>query len=560
MTWHIIAVTEILASGFRRVAQKAQPTLTDIVARIRGSPVVHADETGWREDGDNGYVWTFSTPTERYFLRRGRTKAVVDEALGADFAGVLVSDFYAAYHHYDGPQQRCWAHLLRDIHDLRALHPEDEPLARWADAVHDVYAKAKAFPHPSEQQRRRAGLALEQRLLARCRPYLDDPTSARAKLRRHVTKHIKSLPRTGCGELFVFVAEPEVPPDNPPQADRRARPAAGGDQTEDQRRHPLQAGHLHQDDLSVGLRYLANPRHQHPHRMPTTARFPPTLKNCRARSPVDVYLWMRIMKTQNPPSAEFQLWWQGEEGLLLSTECRSRLFMIPPMRRIPLPHEPGGMIPRPCGCIEPGIYYCDQHGLGVGLQLSGTELPSDARLPERGRVPQSISLATVEDDFEYEFVHDGLKVTHVPTDSDYHGSLQPGDVITHVNQRSYQRGMFAPLRRDLIEGKRDDIFVSVRRPGYDREIGFVLVRKRMSINMGTPGSELIACGYCKGDGGAGRGWKCEVCGGIGRVFMKGPIVQCGYCKGNGGAGRGWRCEVCKGVGQVPADAVKRYGN
>ena len=31
-------------------------------------------------DGHNGYVWTFSTPTERYFLRRGRGKAVVDES------------------------------------------------------------------------------------------------------------------------------------------------------------------------------------------------------------------------------------------------------------------------------------------------------------------------------------------------------------------------------------------------------------------------------------------------------------------------------------------------
>ena len=83
--------------------------------------MVHADETGWRENGVNGYVWTFSTPTERYFLRRGRNKEVVDEALGEDFAGALVSDFYAAYHHYDGPKQRCWAHLLREIHDLRAL-------------------------------------------------------------------------------------------------------------------------------------------------------------------------------------------------------------------------------------------------------------------------------------------------------------------------------------------------------------------------------------------------------------------------------------------------------
>ena len=65
-----------------------------------------------------------ATSCERYFLRRGRGKAVVDEALGESFSGVLVSDFYAAYHHYDGPKQRCWAHLLRDIHDLVALYPK----------------------------------------------------------------------------------------------------------------------------------------------------------------------------------------------------------------------------------------------------------------------------------------------------------------------------------------------------------------------------------------------------------------------------------------------------
>ena len=113
--------------------------------------MVHADETGWREDGNNGYVWTFSTPTQRYFLRRGRGKAVVDEVLGPDFAGVLVSDFYAAYHHYDGPKQRCWAHLLRDVHGLRVLHPQDHRLAQWADAVHQLYRQAAAFTHPGRE-------------------------------------------------------------------------------------------------------------------------------------------------------------------------------------------------------------------------------------------------------------------------------------------------------------------------------------------------------------------------------------------------------------------------
>ena len=57
-----------------------EPEAQNILDRIRASPVVHADETGWGQDGVNGYVWTFSTPTERYFRRRGRNKEVVDEA------------------------------------------------------------------------------------------------------------------------------------------------------------------------------------------------------------------------------------------------------------------------------------------------------------------------------------------------------------------------------------------------------------------------------------------------------------------------------------------------
>ena len=219
--WYLQTVHQLslsvgtLVGVIHRVARQAQGELGSIRERIRGSPVVHADETGWRENGVNGYGWTFSTPTERYFLRRGRNKEVVDEALGEDFAGALVSDFYAAYHHYDGPKQRCWAHLLREIHDLRALYSRDKQLAQWADAVHRIYRQATAFSHTSRKQRRAAQLALEKRLLALCRPCLDDPLAVQGKLCRRIDKHLK--------ELFVFVAEPEVPPDNN-AAERSLRP------------------------------------------------------------------------------------------------------------------------------------------------------------------------------------------------------------------------------------------------------------------------------------------------------------------------------------------------
>ena len=218
--WYLDTVHQLrlsvgaIVSAIHRTAQRAQPAGAASLDRIRASPVVHANEAGWRQSGAYGYVWAFSTPTERYFLRQGRGKTVVDEALSDSFSGVLVSDFYAAYHHYDGPKQRCWAHLLRDIHDQRSLYPDAAPLARWADVVHGIYDRAKACTHPQAKRRRTAQLALERQLLALSQPFRHDPSATQAKLCRRIERHIKSLPRTGCGELFVFVAEPAVPSDN----------------------------------------------------------------------------------------------------------------------------------------------------------------------------------------------------------------------------------------------------------------------------------------------------------------------------------------------------------
>jgi hypothetical protein len=203
-----------ITGALARVAARAQPLLGEIRAAIRASPVVHGDETGWRENGRNGYAWTFSTPTERVFVRGSREKAMVDAVLGADFSGVLVTDFYAAYDHYAGLKQRCWAHLLRDIHDLTTQHPTEAGVQGWAKAVSALYQRAVAArPTPAErvpQQR-----AFEREVLTLCQPYLADETAPQAVLCRRIAKYLP--------ELFVFVADPRVPPTNN-AAERSLRP------------------------------------------------------------------------------------------------------------------------------------------------------------------------------------------------------------------------------------------------------------------------------------------------------------------------------------------------
>ena len=202
-----------LVGATQRVAARADPVVTDIRAQIRDSPMVHADETGWREDGRNGYVWTFSTPTHRYFVRGKREKAVLQEALGEAFSGVLVSDFYVAYTNYDGRHQYCWAHLLRDIHDLAVGHPRVAGVRGWADAVHALYERAQAFADPDPAARRVAARAFQTELRALCAPYLPrSPAEATvtAPPQRTLCQRIEQhLP-----DLFVFVEDPAVPPTN----------------------------------------------------------------------------------------------------------------------------------------------------------------------------------------------------------------------------------------------------------------------------------------------------------------------------------------------------------
>ena len=145
-------------------------------------------------------------PADRLKSAGGRGGEVVDEALGESFGGILVSDFYVTYHHYPGLKQRCWAHLLRDIHKLKALYPEDAGLARWARRVQRLYAKARKWAATGGRPPHRGQLALEKRLLALCRPFLEDPLAVQGKLCRRIERHIK--------ELFVFVSHPETPSDN----------------------------------------------------------------------------------------------------------------------------------------------------------------------------------------------------------------------------------------------------------------------------------------------------------------------------------------------------------
>ncbi len=196
-----------IVAALDRVAQRGKVLEAQIRQRVRASPAVHADETHWRENGASGFIWD-------------RTKSVVDEVLGDStqtdaFSGVLCTDFYAAYHHYPGLKQRCWAHLLRAMHELKVEYPHNAELQRWAAQVHGVYTRAKRFKPAKEAERIRAKERFEQRLLGLCEPFATDAQAPQRRLCARIQRHLQ--------ELFVFVLDPQVPADNN-AAERSLRP------------------------------------------------------------------------------------------------------------------------------------------------------------------------------------------------------------------------------------------------------------------------------------------------------------------------------------------------
>ncbi len=99
--------------------------------------------------GSNGYIWSVSTPTLRYYeYHHSRGHEVVEALLGEDFQGVLGSDFYAAYNIHQGLHQRCWVHFLRDGHELKEQYADDATVQQWFTQVKALYERARAYGGP----------------------------------------------------------------------------------------------------------------------------------------------------------------------------------------------------------------------------------------------------------------------------------------------------------------------------------------------------------------------------------------------------------------------------
>lgn len=189
-------------------ADLVNPVVERLFELLKTEPVVHADETGWRINGKNVWIWCFCNPRlALYLCDEHRSGEVVKRVLGESIEGVLVTDFYAAYHQLDAVKQKCLVHLLRELHTLRdevssvAKETYIQPLMTL---LQDAIALGRDRATMTDAAFATARTSLDRRLdqLIYTRP--TEPHSQR--INKRLVKHRF--------DLLLFLDRSDVPPDN----------------------------------------------------------------------------------------------------------------------------------------------------------------------------------------------------------------------------------------------------------------------------------------------------------------------------------------------------------
>jgi len=109
-----------------------------LLRKILSSSAIHIDETNLNILGFQQYVWVLTDGSHVVFrLTPGRETGFLHSLL-EKYEGTVVTDFYGGYDGLPCRQQKCLAHLIRDLNDDLWKNPFDEEYERFVEAVRDL--------------------------------------------------------------------------------------------------------------------------------------------------------------------------------------------------------------------------------------------------------------------------------------------------------------------------------------------------------------------------------------------------------------------------------------
>ena len=128
-------------AGFRdQLSRELKPLYEKLKEQLKADDFIHADETGWRVDGDNRWLWKFSNKRVSVtHIDKSRGQKVVKDILGEEYNGVLISDFLSAYNKIKSKKQRCLAHIMRDLEKvIKYWNEEDQQTVAYCKRLMEI--------------------------------------------------------------------------------------------------------------------------------------------------------------------------------------------------------------------------------------------------------------------------------------------------------------------------------------------------------------------------------------------------------------------------------------
>ena len=206
-----------LWAALHQLARRLASVPDRLLLEYRRTRVKHADETGWRNDGHNGYAWLFCTERISLFrFRQSRSATVAKEVFGAKrLPGILVVDRYNGYNQTPCSIQYCYAHLLREVQDLGKEFPEVGEVSQFVGSFAPLLAGAmqlRAQPLSAAGFHQQA-VDLKAQI----------QTLVQASAQHPGIQKIQNLFREKAARLYHWAKNPAIPADNN-RAERELRP------------------------------------------------------------------------------------------------------------------------------------------------------------------------------------------------------------------------------------------------------------------------------------------------------------------------------------------------
>ena len=123
--------------------------------KMRKARTKHADESGWRVDGINHYIWLFiNKEIALYKIRKGRGSDVPLEVLGGQINKILNCDGFSAYTKLTKLTgillQLCWFHILKNSRKHKKNYPDEATMLH--EQLKKIYKLAKSYDHEASDK------------------------------------------------------------------------------------------------------------------------------------------------------------------------------------------------------------------------------------------------------------------------------------------------------------------------------------------------------------------------------------------------------------------------